>query len=274
MTAIAEKTHENLATDQINLGKILFLTLIVFSIMILAFYATNIPEIGARAQTYWILGITSVAVWGVSKGITKVKGLDFPNPIVFEGKTMIGDMTRKKYAVLFLVSLSLGIYIFFSVASSPTLSIVAAPHFQIVEVTPEISSLFTFMASLMEDFFFWGVVLALIYGVVYILSRSYYISLGVAGIGTPLTFMLFHTLVYGTTNVPASTGVFFFGVMMTLAVITTRNLTFPIIVHGMNNVALNLFESTGGLEGIQWLGYTIILILLVTSLWIWFRWRK
>jgi hypothetical protein len=266
--------NSNLATDQITMGKLLFLVIIVFSIVVLAFYTINIPDVSQRAMIYWVLGVTSLAVWGVSKGVTKVKGIDFPNPIIFEADSMLGAVTRKKYAVFLLGSLIVGIWVFFSVASAPTLSILQAPKFQVIEVTTEVSAVLTFMSSLMEDFFFWGVVLSLIYGIVYIMSRSYYISLGAAGFGAPLTFTLFHTLVYGTTNLPASTSIFVMGVLFSALVLITRNLTFPIIVHGLNNISLNVFSATGGIYGIEWLGYTLIFALTLMAIYVWFRWRR
>lgn len=268
------KEEGNLATDSINIGKILFLMLIVFAIVILAFYSTNIPALKDKANVYWVLGVTSLAIWGVSKGITKTKGLDFPNPIIWESKAVWGQVTRKHIYIMALVGAAISIFLFFSIASAPTLSIVAAPKFQILEVTREISSLLVVFASIMEDFFFWGVILSVLYGITFLTSRNHYISLAVTGIATPLTFMFFHTLVYGTTNVPASTSVFFFGLTMTIMVLVTRNLMLPIMVHATNNLALTYFEGTGGVSGIAWLGYTLIFIMILLSGYIYFRRRK
>jgi membrane protease YdiL (CAAX protease family) len=248
---------------------------LTISIIVLAFYTINVPGLKDKALIYWVLGLSGIAIWGVSKGITKVKGsVDFPNPIIWESENVFGKVDRRQTVLMFLIASIIAIYVFFSVAGTPLFQLVAAPQFQVIASTPGVQAILVVFTSSMEDFFFWGVLLALIYGVVYIGTKNQYISMAITGILTPLSFMFFHFLVYGTVNVPASTSVFFFGLMMSLAVLVTRNLLFPFMIHAANNFAITIFSGTGGIPGIMWIGWTIILFMLSMTAVLFFRLRK
>jgi len=236
---------ENLGEDSVNFGKVLILILIVVGIIVLAGYATNIPELQGGATIYWVLGLTSLAFLGVSLGIKKIKGIDFPNPIIHEKNTLFfGALSRKTWAII-IIGLSLvSLYIFFSMSSQTPAAIIGAPTFQVVEVTPTISTIFSIFAANQEDLFFFGVVPALLFMLVYIGSKNQIISLISAAIGSPVVFMFYHTLRYGNTMPASMQWVFMFGAIMTVTVLVTRSLVAPLFIHAANNAGIDFFRST------------------------------
>lgn len=262
---------QNLGDDSVGAGKIAVLLLATIGIAILAWYSVNIPEFAAQATKFWILGLTALLITGISLVIKRAGGADFPNPIIHEKSTLVfGEWSRKRWLLVVTVLAVLSLYLFFSIGGQTTAAIMSAPSFQVIEPTPALSAFMSVFAAIMEDLFFWGLMPALTFVVIYALTRNSFASLIAAFALNPFIFATYHTLVYGATSPISTAWVFGFGMLMTSATLLLRSLVVPLFIHASNNAAIIFFSGTAIIGGMFWF-VALSAIVLISGGWLYLR---
>jgi len=251
---------DQLGTDELTSGKIAYILIFCLLMFISLFYAFNIPEYQQMAALYLEGGLLALVVWLISKVVIQKHDEKFPNPIIDEEKTLFGKLSGKQKMVIISFAFLVGLYIFFSISAKTTTQILAAPTFQLIEITPPISAIANVFAACVEDLLFFGFVTALVFGLSKKVVRFWWIAFIITLFLTPTIFMLYHMAHYGFTQVTASQSVWLFGLMMTSWVLILRNLWLPFFAHAGNNIAITLFGAQSvPLWGYFWF-FTIIII--------------
>ena len=232
-----------LSSDSLTGKKISYLILMTIVLLTLSFYTINVEGVMQQALIYWILLITAIVIWVMSKVIEAKKGLDFPNPILWEDTTTFGKLSTKTHIAILLVFILIGSYLFSQIGSAPTFQIVSSPHFQLIKFSPTVGSILDGVAGMVEDLVFWGIVLPLIFGISYYFTKNFVIALIIALMLTPFIFMSFHIGVYGFNQIVTMQKVYIFGFLMSLLVYTFRNVLLASCIHFANNASLSYFSA-------------------------------
>lgn len=242
--------------------KIIYLILLfALAGFFLSFAAIN-TELWQRAMIYLVLFLLGMIGWLTSKVITQKKRdeFSFPNPVIFEKRSVFFKYKRWHLVFLFLIIFNIANFIFFSISASSANALIAAPKFQVLAVTPEINFLFTIAAAMIEDFVIFALGGVIIGGLLWYLTKNEYIALSLAIFLTALLFMGYHIAVYGE-NIPALQSIFLFGLLGGFFILTFKNLMFSMI-HIANNLALVVFTQIG-IGGVNYL-FWVFLILSVS----------
>lgn len=259
---------EKFGDDTITIHKVREILLLLVGIIVIGFFATNIPKLMEVAQTYWWLGLTGIVGILSSFIISKIPALNFNVPL---SEPPIFPIPKKW---LFVLS-GLGFLLTFFLLSQTSYSI-EAPSFQILELGTFGEAVLDIFAALAEDIVFFAVVPGITFTVIYYISKSPTTALIAVLFVTPSVFLTYHTLHYGWADVVSSFAVLIFGLEQTIIMIVLREILF---VHGRhlgNNLGKLFFSQ---------MTITTFFLTILTSIWFWgfvgvivvllvIRWRK
>ncbi len=241
-----------LTSDKISIWKAVEIAWLVFALFFIIWYGINVPELQAKAQLFWWLGIFALGVIALDL-IVKISGVEFVDVILAEEplirlskKTMLGILVFGAFITMFFMA--------------NTGYSVSAPTFQIVQLGPAGDAILSFFAASMEDIVFFSIIPASVAGLAYFVFRNPWISLFLFVVVSPFIFVLYHMLAYGFTDVVASTAVYVFGLEMMIWVLLFRNLAWPHIRHGFNNMSKILFSA---------MSFETFMFMLLTNIWFW-----
>ena len=239
--------------DKMSSAAIYYLIIFVVTQLGLLFLTVN-TEAFKESSIFLLISFLGVVTFILSRVLTKTNNVEFPKVTIWSTTTLFGEFPRKMTILFIAAFLIMGAYIFISVGKSPTFEVVTAPIFQVLQVNTPISVALSVFAAFSEDFLFFLVLPSFIFGIVYMFSKNFYLSLVIALFLSPAIFAGFHYSRAGTAQtISTAQGtvvrefslaiVFLFGLIMTAWVVAMKNLLFPMIIHASNNEAVSFFYN-------------------------------
>lgn len=228
-------------TSEITKGKIV--RVLIYSILgfILLFNLINIPTEFNRALIYLFMFLMSTVLMIVD-WFDKYEILD---TITEEPREQVFKLLRFKYRYMFIIFFFASLVYSLRVASTG-LALVDAPTFEVIQFGSNTfyRAFLSGIAGLFENFFFFGVILAIIRSNVSIrLHAPLPVASFVAVLTTAGVFVMYHSLVYGFTNIIATQSVFIFGFMFGALTVTFKSLVPADMLHFSNNFTITIFRQ-------------------------------
>jgi len=210
--------------------------LLLLSIIALSWFSINYPPLFDKARVFWLLGISAMLGVILAQLIPKKSDTGFDVPLDEDPKFL----SRKWVG---WISLAAALGTFFMMSSSLKYAI-QAKAYQLVELGFWGDVLVSIPAAIIEDIFFFSVISGLVFWIFHKATKeNEVVSMGATAVIVPLTFVAYHTLVYGFTNFVASVMVFVFGLEMMLAVLFLGSLNYTHARHVTNNMGLIIFSN-------------------------------
>jgi len=262
----------NIGSDKITTGKVLEILFLATAWIVLFWYQTNVDISALLIKPTIFLWMGGFAITMILVGFIITKStagkFDFNVPLWDSG---FFDTPKAMDKFIIAGAIFMGILTFVGIGFLPKeggafalgfIPTTDAPAFQLVEVgTYSIgAAIATVCSAVMEDIFFFGVILGMVYGLTYGFTRNPWIALFTALFLVPLIFMLFHTAVYGFSDVVGMVITFVFGLEQTVIVIFTGKLVWSHMRHGANNAGKLIFTAVT---------FTGFIISVIGSLWFW-----
>ena len=243
-----------LASDTWTIPKVFELLLLILALFALVFFSTNIPELMSKAQLFWWLLISGFILIGFGFLIPKVGDFEFNVPL-WEESPVIPEKYDKFLLVGFLL---IGLATLFFIGR--TGYAISAPEFQILELGYWGNGILSFFAAFAEDIIFFGCVPALIFGVVYYVTKNFPLSVFLVVVVTPLVFVIYHTYHYGFEDIVSTSAVYIFGLELSVAMVVLRKLFYAHMRHGFNNMSIVIFK---------YMTMEALFVWLLSNLWFW-----
>lgn len=253
---------ESWGNDVWTVGKVLELLYIISGIIFITFFATNIPELASKAQTFWWLGITSVAVISIAFVITQKAKLNFNVVLWGDGILKIPDQYVKP---MLIGCVGVGLLTFFWISNTPYS--VLGPSYDILDLDYWGNAFLSFWSAHQEDIFFFSVLPGIMFTVFFYITKRPVVAFLLILILSPMIFLIYHTLHYGLSDVVNSIGVLAFGVEQILVVSLLGNLVYTHMRHGFNNAGKIIFKQmtfTGFLLTVltSWMFWVVVIVLV------------
>lgn len=266
---LMEGLRDSLGSDSRNPGKVIGITIFLLLLASFSWITSNATlEAKATAEFYINLGMIFVGVFVIDaifvKGMgRKMRDADIPDTMTYEEQSPLG-FKLPGFAKILLVtgSLLLAGYIFVSVGAQPTMSIVSAPTFQLIDIGTTGSAFLSGSVGIVEDLFFFGFLGPTIFSLLFFFTGKKILALGAAWVAAPVIFMLYHLGRYGASSAALDSVLVFGFVSMTLAIFL-GNLLPVHAIHFGNNAGLAFFARTAtDVSGLFWI--YVFLVLLAT----------
>lgn len=228
-------------TGEITKGKIV--RLLVYSILafILLFNLINIPTEFNRALIYLFMFLMATVLL-IIDWFDKYEILD---TLTEEPRDQVFKFLRFRYRYMFIIFFFASIVYSLRVATTG-LALVDAPTFEVVQFGSNTfyRAFLSGIAGLFENFFFFGVILAIIRSNIHFRLRAPFpIASFVAVFATAGVFVMYHSLVYGVTNIIATQSVFLFGFMFGALTVAFKSLVPADMLHFSNNFTIVIFRQ-------------------------------
>ena len=221
---------------------------------IMLWFLSNYPPYKDLAIMYVIFAITGILYWTLDYVISLSARKDQINPppytqiintAFYEKNTIIGPIPTPVRIGSYIITIFMCIMLAFWIGASET-TIVGVPDFQIIDLGISGVIIVTIFMAIIEDVVFFGLLAPTISGIGRVISfGNQIVGAILALIITPLTFMLYHFLTYGASNLQGSFFVYAFALVATSYVIIFRNLIAVNCLHVTNNITLKIAGAIG-----------------------------
>lgn len=232
----------------------MYFLLMFFMAIILLWFRSNYPTFENIADLYlWFIAFgfifwTFDAVTSIAANKNQINPPPYTqiiNTAFYEKNTIVGpiplSMRIGSYIFIFFSCVFLALFI----GTSKTM-MVDMHTFQIIDLGVTGELIIATIMSFSEDIIFFGVIAPSVAGIGRLLSLgNQIIGAGLSLAVTPIAFTIFHILVYGATNVPASIFVFMFALVCTSWTLIMRNIIFCNFLHATNNLTLRVAGAIG-----------------------------
>ncbi len=245
--------------------------IILGALSMLAWLNINYPETSSQSTAFWLLGLLSAIFIVFSFIISKKAGFqfDFITPLAGTGILKL----RKRWIMVLFIGIFL--FTFFGLARAGYS--ITAPKLQIVDLGLFGDIMLSIPGAIIENVFFFSALFGFVFTIMLLLTRSPTASLLIAAIIIGPTFVLYHFLVYGFTNIPASLSVLLFGWENIMWMIVFADLFITDARHIANNLALIVFSQMSLQTFFMVLllspYFWVIMIFLILVIWIRLRSR-
>jgi protein-S-isoprenylcysteine O-methyltransferase Ste14 len=249
------KDSASLGSDEITPAKVAAIVAFFFLLVLFHFFKTNgTPATQILGDFFFGLGLF-VLVWiAFDLAVVKRAGrsvhsdVDLPDSVTYERQSPVlsRDLGRRGKVALFLSALLLGSFIILTSGQQSTLSLVQAPTFQLVDPGPYGSAVLSGIAGIIENWFFFGVLLATEFALLYLaVGRRFYVAVLLVLLLNPLVFTVYHFARYSESP-KALDSVYAFGFVCTGSTMLTGSLVLCDAWHFSNNFGVTFFATTPG----------------------------
>jgi len=225
---------------------------------ILLWFRTNYPPYRELADMYIIFFIIGTMYWTLDFVVSLAAGKNQINPppytqiintITVEKNTIIGPLPFSMKIGTYVFTVAMCIFFAFYIGASET-TILKVPSFQIVDLGMAGVAIVTIAMAIGEDFIFFGLLAPTVSGIGRVISMgNQVIGVILSIIITPITFVMYHFLVYGATDLSSSMFVWMFATVVTSYTLVFRTLVFAHCLHVTNNITLKIASAIGVAAG-------------------------
>jgi len=229
---------------EINKGKVVYIVILLLFMIILAFFFINVPASQSQAQVYWLLGITGLVSIALGAAFFNfIPEWKTSVPITYEKDTIIGRQPGKVQGYFMLAFLLLSEFVLFNIAASPSLAVINAPAFQIVELNEGTRFLLSIVCAWVEELVLIGLVASLVYGLIVYLTKNKVLGIVIGAPTSATVFCAFHIAVYGFSMPVSMFSVFLYGLFSAFILLTLQNIILMSFVHSANNGGILLAKQ-------------------------------
>lgn len=228
-----------MAMENVNMGKAIYVSIFSLMLLVLWFFTVNVPDAKEIASLYVGIGaFFLIMVFGGLTSLFKDNDESTSIPITIDKEGILGKLSSRNQFLIVLGGLIISVYLFFSISSQPSLAVVNAPKFQIVEFTIAMSFILTIICAWIEE----GALISLPGSFAHYFSKRYGHSeiIGIITfiIAASFTFTIFHVAVYGFSMPVTMQSVLMYGIISAIILVVTKNIIIGSLLHSANNCGL------------------------------------